>query len=244
MSIETALKNYTLEAVIKDAGSGLFEDIWRKSLTDYRNSTGRQQHREAWEKRLRLRREIDGIIYDYRQRDVIGHFRDSNKDVPIWAIFEVMTLGNFGSFFDCLDIRVKREITHDLGMPSNMDAERLLKAIIFALKDFRNAIAHNGVILDVRFQSGSINTRITELIKQETGVSGVDFKSITDYVVLLAYLMRRMGFTKTECRQLIANYEAILEHFYKELPFNIYSRLISTTTRNKLAKLRSFVSNS
>lgn len=30
MSIETALKNYTLEAVIKDARSGVFEDIWRK----------------------------------------------------------------------------------------------------------------------------------------------------------------------------------------------------------------------
>lgn len=38
IQIETALKNYTLEAVLQDSGSAAFEDIWRKSLTDYRNS--------------------------------------------------------------------------------------------------------------------------------------------------------------------------------------------------------------
>lgn len=37
MSIETALKNYTLEAVLRDANSAVFEDIWRRSLTDYRS---------------------------------------------------------------------------------------------------------------------------------------------------------------------------------------------------------------
>ena len=39
MAIETALKNYTLEAVLRDAKSEAFEDIWRKSLTDYRSCT-------------------------------------------------------------------------------------------------------------------------------------------------------------------------------------------------------------
>lgn len=159
MSIETALKNYTLEAVLGDANSAVFEDIWRRSLTDYRSYTGRT-YRKAWETRQRLRSEIDGIIYGHRGRDVIGHFRDADKDIPIWAIFEVMTLGNFGSFYDCLDRRVKTVIVRDLGMPTNLDSERRLKEIVFALKDFRNAIAHNGVVLDVRFQSGAVNTGV------------------------------------------------------------------------------------
>lgn len=140
MSIETALKNYTLEAVLRDANSAVFEDIWRRSLTDYRSYTGRT-YRKAWETRQRLRSEIDGIIYGHRGRDVIGHFRDADKDIPIWAIFEVMTLGNFGSFYDCLDRRVKTVIVRDLGMPTNLDSELRLKEIVFALKDFRNAIA-------------------------------------------------------------------------------------------------------
>ena len=240
MSIETALKNYTLEAVIKDTGSESFETIWRESLTDYRANKGKR-YREAWERRQRLRHEIDGIIYGHRNRDVIGHFRDSDKEIPIWAIFEVMTLGNFGSFYSCLDRRVKTEIVRDLGMPTNLDSELCLKDIVFVLKDFRNAIAHNGVVLDVRFQSGAANARVSQLIKQGTSVSGVDFADITDYVVLIVYLMRLMGFTKTECKQLVAGYEAVVEKYRSELPFNVYSKIIKTTARAKLAALREFV---
>lgn len=124
MAIETALKNYTLEAVLRDAKSEAFEDIWRKSLTDYRSCTG-GTYRKAWEKRQRLRGEIDSIIfYNHKSRDVIGHFRDADKDIPIWAIFEVMTLGNFGSFYECLDRRVKTAIVRDIGMPFNLDSEQ------------------------------------------------------------------------------------------------------------------------
>lgn len=118
-----------------------------------------------------------------------------------------------------------------------------LKEIIYALKDFRNAIAHNGVVLDVRFHSGAVNTGVTQLIKQETGVGKVDFTDITDYVVLLVYLTRRMGFTKTECRQFIAGYDAVIEKYRIELPFNVYSKIIKTTARGKLTALRQFVSN-
>lgn len=148
MSIETTLKNYTLEAVLQKAGSERFEAIWRTCLTDYKSYTGRT-YRDAWGKRQRLRRSIDDIIFqNHDSRAVIRHFRDSDKDVPIWAIFEVMTLGNFGVFFDCLNRDVKAAVAKDLGMPSNptLGAEFRIREIIFALKDLRNAIAHNGVI--------------------------------------------------------------------------------------------------
>lgn len=242
MAIETALKNYTLEAVLIDARSEAFEDIWRMSLTDYRSYSGRS-YREAWERRQRLRGEIDGIVFNYRKRPVIGHFRDADKDTPIWAIFEVMTLGNFGAFYDCLDRRVKAAIARDLGMPTNLDSESRLKDIIYALKDFRNAIAHNGIVVDVRFKSGSVNAGVGQLLKQETGVGKVDFSDITDYVVLTTYLMCRMGFTKTECKQFVSGYEMILEKYRMELPFNIYSKIIKTSARGKLIALRQFVSN-
>lgn len=35
------------------------------------------------------------IVYGHRGRDAVGLFRDADKDIPIWAIFEVMMLGNF-----------------------------------------------------------------------------------------------------------------------------------------------------
>ncbi|MDO4442494.1 MAG: Abi family protein [Slackia sp.] len=241
MQIETALKNYTLEAVLGDSGSEAFEDIRRRSLTDYKNRKG-ASYRTAWEKRQKLCREIDDLIYrNHKSRDVIGHFRDADKDIPIWAIFEVMTLGNFGSFYECLDKRVQASVARDLGMPTNLDSGLRLKDIIYVLKDLRNAIAHNGVIVDVRFRSGSINTGVAQLVKQETGVGGIDFADITDYVVLIVYLMHQIGLSRTECKQLISGYEAILEHFRAEVPFGIYSRVIKTDVRGKLARIRDFV---
>ena len=242
MQIETALKNYTLEAVLYDSCSESFEDIWRKSLSDYRSHKGAAYSR-AWEKRLRLRGEIDGLIFrNHKNRDVIGHFRDADKDIPIWAIFEVMTLGNFGSFYDCLNKRVKTSIVNDLGMPTNLESERRLRDIIYALKDLRNAVAHNGVILDVRFRTSSINTGVAQLLKQELGVAGIDFADITDYIVLITYLMRQIRLTKTECKQFISGYETILESIHAELPFNIYSKIIKTDARRKLRAARYFLS--
>lgn len=63
------------------------------------------------------------------------------------------------------------------------------------------------------------------------------------YVILLIYLMWRMVLTKTECKQLIARYEAIIERCRARLPFNVYSKLIKTNARGKLAAIRQFVSN-
>lgn len=242
MSIETSLKNYTLEAVIRDSDSALFEDIWKQSLTGYRNhQSGTRAYKEAWAKRQRLRGEINEIIYHRRDLDVIGHFRDADKDIPIWAIFEVLTLGNFGTFYECLSDRVKSEIVKELQLPANLVPETRIKEIIYALKDLRNAIAHNGVIFDVRFKSGAIKTELTQLIKQETTVKGVDFGDITDYVVLLVYMMSKTGATKTECKQLISGYKAIIERYRSLLPFNIYSMIIRTDASNKLKGLKRYI---
>lgn len=60
---------------------------------------------------------------------------------------------------------------------------------------------------------------------------------------MLVYLTKHMGFTKTECKQLISGYEAILEKYRVELPFNIYYKLIKTSARGKLDGLRLFVRN-
>ena len=93
----------------------------------------------------------------------------------------------------------------------------------------------------MRFKSSAINIGVAQLLKQETGVGKVDFSDITDYVVLVTYIMRCMGLTKTECKQFINGYEAIIEQYRAELPFNVYSRIIRTTARGKLKALREFV---
>ena len=242
MGVETALKNRTLEAVLDDAGSVYFEDIWKKSLTDYRNAPSRGRYSEAWDKRQRLRGEIDSLIFRNRkEKDVIAHFKEKDEEIPIWAIFEVMTLGNFGAFYLCLDQRVKTSIVRDLGMPTNLDSAHILGSIIFAMKDLRNAIAHNSTVYDVRFKTSRTYRMVSRLFESEMNLSWVDLTDITDYVVLLVYLLKRLGFSKTDCNRVIDDYRRALDRFKADAPQDVYDAIIGRKVPHELARLRDYV---
>ncbi|MDE6851803.1 MAG: hypothetical protein K2J67_04865 [Lachnospiraceae bacterium] len=57
----------------------------------------------------------------------------------------------------------------------------MLQRLIFATKDFRNAIAHNDVIFDTRFRTGNIDKQVRNAISNATGVKELTFGTITDY---------------------------------------------------------------
>ena len=176
MTIETALKNYTLEAVLSYAKSEDFDDIYKNCLTAYRGyhpNTG--DYKKSWANRLRLRQTVDGLIFrEQDKKPFFKHFRDRGRTIPIWAIFEAMTLGEFGNFYACLDRPIKSAIVADLGMPAQFDSEALLLSIIFSLKDLRNAIAHNAIVSDVRFKTGGISKNIGKLLKSEAGIDSIN----------------------------------------------------------------------
>ena len=242
MAIETALKNRVLEVVLLHSKSPRFDDIYKYCLTAYR-TCGKKEYGRAWDKRLRLRAEMDSLVVrNHETRAVIRHFRDSDLDIPIWALFEVMTLGNFGAFYGCLGDEVKREVCNELGMPqTNFNSPQTLNKVIFALKDLRNAIAHNGVILDVRFKTASIHGSVKNLIGIETEVSDITFNEVTDYALLLLYMMSKLGFTKTECKQFLQRYRETIEKYRIALPYNIYSQFVKSDARRKLNAADGFV---
>lgn len=232
MQLETALKNYTVEAILANSSSERLDDIWGQCVTGHRGLMGKK-YKEAWERRLRLRRELDDLIYSNRAKDVIQHFWNSDRDVPIWALCEVMTLGHFGNLYACLSPAAKRAVTDDLSMPSNIDSPHVLTAMVFALKDLRNAVAHNGVVFDVRFRSGGISKEVSGLLEGQIGVPSVSFSSITDYVLLVAYLMKGIRCPATERRRFVSAYVDVVERFRREVPYAIFSRVIPTDFRPK-----------
>lgn len=246
MAIETALKNYTLEAVLAQASSEDFDEIFKTCLTAYRGyAPGSSNYKKSWANRLRLRQTIDGLISrEQERRPYFKHFRDQGRAIPIWAIFEAMTLGEFGNFYACLDRPIKTAIVRDLGMPTSYDSEALLLAIVFLLKDLRNAIAHNAIVLDVRFKSGGASSGIGKLLNSETGVKSINFSDITDYIVLIAYRLGLFGFSKTERKALVSGYETILSRYKKELPPGIYGKFVRTETAGKLKLVLRFVAQS
>lgn len=171
IAVETALKNYTLEEVLQDAESPFLDQIFAQSLNAYKEYRGaKKQYKIKLLRRLRLRNEMDSLLSQRYKSSVpvIQHFFDADKQVPIWSIFEVITLGTFGAFYKCLDARVKQAIVQELNRPSNFNSASLLGDIIFTLKDLRNAVAHNGIVVGVRFKSNSVNQGIGRLINGDS----------------------------------------------------------------------------
>lgn len=246
MTIETALKNYTLEAVLSYAKSEDFDDIYKNCLTAYRGyhpNTG--DYKKSWANRLRLRQTVDGLIFrEQDKKPFFKHFRDRGRTIPIWVIFEAMTLGEFGNFYACLDRPIKSTIVADLGMPAQFDSEALLLSTIFSLKDLRNAIAHNAIVSDVRFKTGGISKNIGKLLKSEAGIDSINFSDITDYVILVVYLLGLLKLPKTDRKRLVSGYEGILLRYKKELPRGIYGHFVRTEAQNKLKLLKKYVMKS
>ena len=114
----------------------------------------------------------------------------------------------------------------------------------FSLKDLRNAIAHNSAVYDVRFKRAKIGGQLRQMLLAETSVKEIDFQTITDYVVLIVYLLRRMKVSKTECKQVIRSYSVSLESLRSSLKSSDYHKIVKTDARSILKQLRQFVSDS
>ena len=193
MFLETALKNYVIEVVIDETQSKRFADIYAKVLTDYKSySIASKEYKKSIGKRMNLRNKVYSLISrDYGKRFIVNHFYDKDQPLPIWAIFELISLGEFGVFFDCLNQKVSKKISKSVGIKNSYDGDgKLLPLIVYTLKDLRNAVAHNNTLFDTRFKTGKVNQRIAKCISAETGITNITFDSIADYVILIAYMMK------------------------------------------------------
>ena len=105
MFIENALKSYVIEALLADSKSENFDVIYNKSLTAYRNHTpGSRAYKTEYTKRMNLKGKINAaLVRDYNKRSVVAHFFNNDITIPVWAIFETLTLGEFGTLYDCTE---------------------------------------------------------------------------------------------------------------------------------------------
>lgn len=244
MQIETALKNYALEEILSTCNSNLFTDVFAMMFNhhnDYPKSS--RDYKETLKKELALRNKVYGnLSRDYTSKLVIRHFIEKDLPVPIWAIFETISLGEFGTMLACLNNQAARQISSMIGINTSFNVDgRLLEKIVFPLKDLRNAVAHNDPIFDVRFKAAAPNMNVARLLSQETGIQSITFNNIVDYVILVVYLMKKLGFTKTEAKQFIGQFRDSYEELRKAIPIQLFSKIIPTDTRAKLNQLQNFL---
>lgn len=258
MQIETALKNYVLETVVSSVNSDSFIDVYGKLLDNYKSfSTSgkhfpdakkRAQAEEKYKHELKRRLDLRNRIYKV-QTDAFGngnkiaeHYLNKDTNLPIWAIFELLSLGEFGHFVSCLNYPCRQAISAKIGIRKSDDSNALLvQRLIYAIKDLRNAIAHNDVVFDTRFRTGRIDKQVSNAISNATGVSGITFETISDYLVLVIYLLLLLKTSKKEMRRLISLYIECTEKLRKAIPISVYNQIIRTDNNSKITALQKFI---
>ncbi|MEC1771964.1 Abi family protein [Schinkia azotoformans] len=245
MFIETAIKNYTLNTLI-GIGPVDFDFVFSHLLNDYKKeNTGNSKYRDKMKKRLDLRNKVNQqISYNYaEQKAVISHFFHSNKPIPLWAIFEVINLGEFGFFLQCLNQDTRIAIAEDLGMHTTNHNQngRIVEDIIFLIKELRNAVAHNSVVFDCRFKKTNPPSRLKEYLQSETGITNITFDNIVDYFIIVIFLLKKLGVTKTELKQIVRKFHAESEKLRDAIPIPVHTSIMGSDFRNKVTSLTNYI---
>lgn len=218
MRTETALKNCILESICTDA-------VRKKISASYDNICKYCFDANAKDRYGQLSFLSDKIAKSCGQngRAVVSHFTNTSRGVPIWALLEVLTLGEFGAIYGCLSHDIKDDVYQKLGMPlrswstpnaPRRDKKDLLQALLNSLTSLRNSIAHDNVIADARFaiknRPGNETRHYLETI---FGLNNVLFADLPDYMLLVCFFMKSLGFTKTDCKAFVRSYEQVLTEF-------------------------------
>ena len=247
MFIETALKSYVLEMTIQEGKTESFSEVYTKIMTGYKSyPTQSEQYKKACKKRLDTYNRIHMAIANAFGADnnIVSHYLKNDENVPIWGIFEIITLGEFGNLVSTYDLKIRQDIARDIGFNIAFDSKGILvEKSIFVMKDLRNAIAHNNVIFDTRFSTNQINNTFKNMIMNDTKISDIYFNCITDYIIFVAYMLKKLKRTKNEIKKFINDYIKIIDELKGKIPKNIFDQIILTNDSLKLSQLITFVKN-
>lgn len=243
MFIENALKSYVLDATLEECQSEKLNDVYKKGLTYYQElPAGTPDYKKEFKRRMDLEMKIsNALIRDYMANKAIEtHFYNKDKDIPIWAAFESLSLGEFGTFFACSDKKIRNAVSTQLNLPTNLNSDGfLLKDIIFTLKDLRNSIAHNGIIFDTRFSTSKVAKRINRLIENEFQINQIDFNYIVSYIALIVFLLKQMG-EKRRAKSFINEYVKI-QNILKRLPANTSIKIFGSQDTAVVSAMTTYV---
>lgn len=249
MYVETAVKNIALESILDNAKSESIQDMYDKVVSSYNNAPANsttEQKRRLQQNKLNLQNSIQSsLAYAYKKDNPkITHFYNNvgYSGVPIWALFEIMTMGDLGYLLSCLTYDVRDDISKRLGINVASDTNRqLIYKYIYTLKDLRNAIAHNSVVFDTRFRNIDPTSAMKQCLKIEIGLPYVNFKTIGDYVILMCYYMKLLRVPKTEIKAFVREFERITEDYRKAVNANVASIVIHPDLASRMNLLKNFL---
>lgn len=129
MFIETALKSYALEIIIQEGKTKSFSEVYSKLMVDYKSYKD-DKYKSSYKKRLDTFSRIQNTIANKYASDnnIVSHYLKKDENIPIWAIFEIITLGEFGNIISTLNLKTRKNISKDLGLNISFDSGRSLSS--------------------------------------------------------------------------------------------------------------------
>ena len=91
--------------------------------------------------------------------------------------------------------------------------------------------------------TGNIDKQVSAAISNATGVSGITFETISDYLVLVVYLLSLLQIPKNDRKRLISSFVECAEKLRKAIPISVYNQIIHTDNNAKITALRKFIMN-
>lgn len=208
MFIETALKSIVLECILSGTNSERLSDAYKKAIIGYtyvlQNGGPIKDAKKAQQKCLSLQSHIQkSIEFAYSHNNpTVTHFYSGgtkHEEIPLWATFEILSMGDFGTLVSRLTDSIRRDISHELGIDISLDGTySLVHKYIFLLKDMRNAIAHNHVVYDTRFNKYTPSSLCKSYIESKLHCTHVSFNNIHDYITLVVYFLYLLKIPKRE----------------------------------------------
>lgn len=249
MFIETAVKNIVLESILVNANSESIQDMYDKVVSGYNNaplSATVEQKRKLQQNKLNLQNSIQAsLAYAYKRNNPkITHFYNNigYSDVPVWALFEIMTMGDLGNLLSCLTYDVRDDISRRLSLNTSCDTDRqLIYKYIYTLKDLRNAIAHNAVVFDTRFRTIDPTNAMKQCLILEVGLPYVNFKTIGDYIILMCYYLKMLKVPKREIKAFIREFEKITDNYRKAVSSEVAEMVIHPDLASRMNILKNYL---
>lgn len=241
VSIETSIKNYILDELVSGSNP-TFESIYSEKLTDYHRFSG-QDKTIMLNNRLNLQKNIHSSVHmNYGKNKMVTHKINSGEPIPLWVMFEIISLGKLGDFVKQMHKEDRKAVLMNLGIYDRMDtnADHLTNHI-FILNELRNGIAHNHIIFDTRFKNRKINNTLLNDLRIKFGITNVSFKSIVDYLSLIIMYLKALGYSKTELKRLTREFKRIVVDLKNVIPTSEFNRILGTDVLNKLAKIDIYI---
>ena len=249
MFIETALKNISLDTIINVIKSDNVNDLYDLGIESFKNCPSNYDKKKkemAQSKLLSLQSTVHSLVSSaYKKGNPkVTHFCNSVNytNIPLWSIFEIMTMGDFGSLMSILVLDLRDRISRNVGINLSVDTDRkLLSKYIYALKDLRNAVAHNDVIYDVRFRKFDPNNAMRQCLIIDMKLPYVNFKDIVDYVALVIYFLKLLHVSKTEMKNFVRSFEDITDEYIGSVQQTITNITINNNWKKRIDLIKKFI---